>query len=152
MPYCSSCGSELAAEVNYCPSCGSATSNSASHERPAGTEVSGLSENVAGLLCYVLGWLSGLVFFLLDKRPYVRFHAMQSILTFGSIHLLQVVLVAGGVWGGMMGAFMGGISWLVFSTFQVMVVVVWIVCMVKAYQGSRIKLPLVGELAENYSK
>jgi uncharacterized membrane protein len=53
---------------------------------------SGLSENVAGLLCYVLGWITGLVFFLIDKRPYVRFHAAQSLVVFGGLHILRIVL------------------------------------------------------------
>jgi hypothetical protein len=39
----------------------------------------GIAENVAGLLCYILSWLSGLIFLLIDKRPFVRFHAAQSI-------------------------------------------------------------------------
>ena len=49
----------------------------------------GLDENVAGLLCYVLGWVTGIIFFLIDKRPYVRFHAAQSIVVFGGLHILN---------------------------------------------------------------
>ena len=45
------------------------------------TGTSGIDEKVAGLLCYVLWWITGLIFFLIDKRPFVRFHAMQSIIT-----------------------------------------------------------------------
>ena len=46
----------------------------------------GLAENVAGLLCYVLGWVSGLVFILIEKENrFVRFHAIQSIYVFGVI-------------------------------------------------------------------
>ena len=46
----------------------------------------GLSENVAGLLCYILGWITGLIFLLIDKRPFVRFHAAQSIVVFLGLH------------------------------------------------------------------
>jgi len=46
---------------------------------PAAPATEGLEENVAGLLCYIAGWLSGLIFLLIDKRPFVRFHAVQSI-------------------------------------------------------------------------
>ena len=54
----------------------------------------GLDENVAGLLCYVLGWVSGLVFFLLEQEnKFVRFHAIQSILVFGVITVASIVLV-----------------------------------------------------------
>ena len=51
-----------------------------------------MAENVAGLLCYVLGWVTGLNFFLIDKRPYVRFHAAQSIVVFGGLHIIQIIL------------------------------------------------------------
>ena len=53
---------------------------------------SGLPENIAALLSYVLGWITGLVFLLTDKRPYVRFHAAQSIVVFLGLHILRVVL------------------------------------------------------------
>ena len=53
---------------------------------------SGLPENVAALLSYVLGWVTGLVFLLIDKRPYVRFHAAQSVVVFLGLHLLRGVL------------------------------------------------------------
>ena len=52
----------------------------------------GLDENIAGLLCYVLGWISGIIFFLLEsENKFVRFHAVQSIVTFG---IITVVLIA----------------------------------------------------------
>ena len=65
---------------------------------------SGLSENTAACLSYVLGWLTGIIFFLIDKRPYVRFHAAQSIVTFGGLHIIRIVLAM--VFG--MGFFFGG--------------------------------------------
>ena len=53
----------------------------------------GLSENVAGLLCYVLGWISGLVFVLIEQEnKFVRFHAVQSIVTFGGITVISIAL------------------------------------------------------------
>ena len=46
----------------------------------------GLDENIAGLLCYVLGWISGLVFLLLERDSnFVKFHAVQSIIVFGVV-------------------------------------------------------------------
>jgi hypothetical protein len=46
----------------------------------AQSPTAGLQENVAGLLCYILGWVTGIIFLLIDKRPFVRFHAAQSII------------------------------------------------------------------------
>ena len=52
-----------------------------------------MDENVAGLLCYVLGWISGLVFFLIEKKnKFVRFHALQSIIVFGVLTLASIVI------------------------------------------------------------
>ena len=156
MAFCSGCGSEVGSDVAYCPKCGRPISSSASAAPPAVAAGTGLQENVAGLLCYVLGWLTGLVFFLIDKRPFVRFHAMQSMITFGALHLLVFILAtlgfAGGFMGGMSaGMMMGGAWWLLYSIFNLLILVAWVVCMVKAYQGQRFKLPIVGNLAENFS-
>ncbi len=116
---------------------------------------SGLSENVAGLLCYVLGWITGLVFFLIDKRPYVRFHAAQSLVVFGGLHILRIVLamVFGIGWwfGGGMGWTGFSFGWLLFSLIGLVTLILWIVLMVKAYQGERFKVPIAGDFAESFA-
>jgi len=152
MPYCSACGAEVSSEAGFCPKCGqplsAAAATGAGAAAPAATGA-GLQENVAGLLCYVLGWVTGLVFYLIDKRPFVRFHAMQSIIAFGALFVLQWVFVWGGWFGGLVGfAFVGLLS----SVIGLLALLCWILCMVKAYQGQHFKLPVVGDLAENYSK
>jgi uncharacterized membrane protein len=101
----------------------------------------GLDENVAGLLCYVLGWISGLVFFLIEKKnKFVRFHALQSIIVFGVLTLARIVLV----WIPIIGWVIGWIIW-------VLAIVLWILLMVKAYQGEKYKLPWAGNLAAKYA-
>lgn len=53
----------------------------------------GLEPNIAGLLCYILGWISGIIFFLIEsENKFVRFHAMQSIVTFGGLTVLQILI------------------------------------------------------------
>jgi uncharacterized membrane protein len=114
---------------------------------------SGLSENLAALLSYVFGWITGLIFLLLDKRPYVRFHAAQSIVVFLGLHILRVVLAA--TFG--MGWWFGGFgNWGVFTLgalllnfLSLLSLVLWVVLMVKAFQGVRFKLPLAGDIAES---
>lgn len=109
-----------------------------------------MEENVAGLLCYVLGWITGLIFLLIDKRPFVRFHAAQSLVTFGGLHVLHIILgfaIGGSIFaGGFFGA------WTVFGMVLALVnligLVAWILCMVKAYQHERFKLPVLGDIAE----
>ncbi len=98
----------------------------------------GLDENVAGLLCYVLVWISGLAFFLLEtENKFVRFHALQSIVVFGVLTVASLVLSFIPVVGG----FFFAVIWL-------LGVVLWIVLMIKAYQGIRYKLPWAGDFAE----
>lgn len=98
----------------------------------------GLTENLAGLLCYLAGWITGLVFFLVEKEnTFVRFHALQSILTFGGLTVLMMVLGIVPILG-----------WMLFPVLAIVQIVLWILLMVKAYQGERFKLPVVGDIAE----
>jgi len=101
----------------------------------------GLTENVAGLLCYVAWWVSGLVFLLLEQEnKFVRYHAMQSIIVFAALTVAGIILG----WIPFIGMVLGPIIWL-------LGVVLWIVLMVKAYQGTKYKLPWAGNLAEKWA-
>jgi len=94
----------------------------------------GLDDNVAGLLCYVLGWISGTVFILIEtENKFVRYHAMQSIIVFGILTVAGIIL-----------NFVPYIGWLV----PAISFILWVVLMVKAYQGAKYKLPWAGNLAE----
>ena len=98
----------------------------------------GLEENVAGLLCYVLGWVSGLVFVLLEQEnKFVRFHAMQSIYVFGTITVASIIIG----WIPIIGNVIAGLIWLLGF-------VLWIVLMIKAYQGTEFKVKWAGDFAE----
>lgn len=102
----------------------------------------GLSSNIAGLLCYVLGWITGLVFILIEQKDsFVRFHAMQSIITFGGLTLVSIL--------SSFIPFLGGI---VAPLLSILGLVLWIILMIKAFQNQRFKLPFVGDLAEQYSQ
>lgn len=106
-------------------------------EAPGKTST-GLTENLAGLLCYILGWVTGIIFLVLEKENrFVRFHAMQSIVTFGAITIAGIIFGFIPVLGAIIG-------WLL----SVLAFILWIVLMVKAYQGQRYKLPLAGDFAE----
>jgi uncharacterized membrane protein len=98
----------------------------------------GLNQNVAGMLCYLVGWITGLIFFLIEKdNKFVRFHAMQSIITFGGLTMLFIVL-----------GFIPFLGWMLFPILGILQLVLWILLMVKAYQGEQFKLPVIGDLAE----
>jgi uncharacterized membrane protein len=104
----------------------------------------GLAENVAGLLCYVLGWISGLVFLLIEQEnKFVRFHAIQSIVTFGSITVVSIVLSILGIIP-YLGVVFDIANWILVA----LAFVLWIVLIVKAAQGELYKLPVAGHIAE----
>ena len=97
-----------------------------------------MKENVAGLLCYLFGWVSGLVIYLLEKKSrFVRFHAVQSIISFGALSAVLFVFRRVPV-----------IGWMVSAAGGVAVFVVWVVGMIRAYQGQMVKFPFVGDVAE----
>ena len=101
----------------------------------------GLAENVAGLLCYVLGWITGIIFLLLEQEnKVVRFHAIQSICVFGALTIVNLILG----WIPVLGTIITVILWIIG-------VILWIVLMVKAYQGVKYKLPWAGDFAEKKS-
>ncbi len=101
----------------------------------------GMEENVAALLSYVLGWVTGLIFFLIEKESkFVKFHAMQSIITFGGLTILYYIF--------MLIPFLG---WALNAILGILGLVLWILLMIKAYQGAKFKLPFIGDLAEKWS-
>ena len=107
----------------------------------------GMQPNVAAGLSYVFGWVTGLIFFLIEKQNrFVRFHAMQSILFFGGLVVIDILLsIIGRL--PFIGIFTGLIGILVF----LVGFVGWIVLMINGFQGKYFKLPIVGDYAEKYA-
>jgi uncharacterized membrane protein len=149
MPHCTKCGAMVADNAGFCPSCGAAQAGTSGVASSSAMTQTGMKENVAGLLCYVLGWVTGLIFFFIDKRSFVQFHAKQSIVLFGGLSVLRIIL---GLFLGVsfMGGGLGGFSLAValFDLLYLASVVLWIICMVKAYQGERFRVPIVADFAE----
>ena len=107
----------------------------------------GLEENIEAVLCYLFIWISGLFFFFIeDKNKFIRFHALQSILVFLPLTILAWIF------GGFFGVFSYGPGWYFFAWiswfFWILVIIMWLVLMVKAYQMIKFKLPIVGDIAE----
>jgi len=151
--HCQKCGNAIPPDARFCNKCGQ--EQPAAAWQPAQMQ-SGLSENGAACLSYVLGWITGIIFYLIDKRPYVRFHAAQSIVTFAGLHVIRAVIAGifgfGWFMGGWhsgydLGGFGAGIALL--SLISLVSFVLWIICMVKAYKGERFMVPIAGEIAVN---
>ena len=120
----------------------------------------GLDENIAALLSYVFGWVSGLIFFLIEKDSrLVRFHAMQSILLNAAALVVGIVL-----WIAMMiialvlsqvseslAALVSFVLGLLIFVFYIGLLIAVVFCLIKAYQKQYFKLPVIGNFAEKFS-
>ncbi len=109
-------------------------------ENPTEKTSTGIAENIAGALCYVLGWLSGLIFILIEiESKFVRFHATQSMIVFSTLAIAIFIISMLPFIGFLLAGFVLAVGF-----------VLGIVLMVKAYQGKMYKLPWAGDLAEKW--
>lgn len=143
--------------------------NQQSYETPIGNSPpgaqksgSGLEPNIAAALSYI--WIVGVIFYLMEKEnSFIRFHAMQSIL-FGIANtvIMMVLVLVGvvltfvfGIGGAMAGGGVGTLVslfiwliWLLFWLIGIALFATLIVAAIKAYQGHKFKLPIIGNMAE----
>jgi len=98
----------------------------------------GLDENLGGLLAYLAGFVTGIIFVIIEKEnQFIRFHAMQSIFLFGGLIVFSFAINLIPFFG-----------WIISLLLAPIIFVLWIIAMYKAYKGERFKFPIVGELAE----
>jgi len=110
---------------------------------------SGLQPNVASMLCYLCGWVTGLIFLLIEKdNKEVKFHAWNSIAIDVAIFAIYIALAIVATIITMISFSLGHIVWFLTSLLWLGLLAVKIVMMVKAYQGQRLKLPVIGDFAE----
>jgi|SRR5579883_1613081 len=142
MPFCANCGSNV--DGQFCGKCGSpvavpAQPGAASTMAPA---ANAMADNVASALCYVLGLITGIIFLLIppyNQNRAVRFHAFQSIF----LHLACIaVMIVGNIVLGMVHL------WILSPLIGLAFLVLWIFMILKTWQGSKIVLPVVGQLAQ----
>ncbi len=127
---------------------------------PVHKSSTGLDENVAALLSYVFGWLSGLIFFVIEKDSrLVRFHAMQSLLFNVTVAVVGVVLwvvvfilvLIGTQISGIVSTLITLVATLLWIALVIGILIAWIMCLIKAFQGQYFKLPIIGQFAEKFS-
>jgi uncharacterized membrane protein len=154
--FCPNCGANV--QGRFCAKCGTAVDAATASTGPApgaepytagsGASSGGLTQNVAGALCYPVGFITGILFLLLEphnKNKFVRFHAFQSIFLSVAAFILSIVMnmflviMPGALW-----ALWGMIAFLV----QLAILGLVIFLIVKAYNNERFKLPIIGDLAE----
>ena len=148
--FCSKCGAKNPERAKFCSKCGAELGAPVAAKPEAETTV-GMSPNAAGLLCYVAGWITGIVFVLLEKKStFVKFHAWQSIMTFLVLTVVQIILLT-------IVAIVpdSPVLWIVAGVFHAFSIIVWLIIvglwialMILAYQGKMWKVPWAGDWAE----
>jgi|HubBroStandDraft_2_1064218.scaffolds.fasta_scaffold138014_2 uncharacterized membrane protein len=129
---------------------GKETSDGVKEHTPSKHVTEQLSENVAGMLCYLFGWVSGLAFLLIDRRPSVRFHAAQSVAIFATLTILLLVFSGfflGAIFPGMAGALL---------VLRRLVMLVWLVVAVvlvlKAAGGERFRVKMAADYGDRAAR
>ena len=140
--FCSKCGAENPDGAKFCSKCGAdlgaAAAPAEGGAKPEAETTVGMSPNVAGLLCYVLTWVTGIIFVVLEKKStFVKFHAWQSIMTFGVLTLAYLVLF----WIPFVGWILSILIWIVMA-------ILWIILLIQAGTGKMWKVPWAGNWAE----
>ena len=151
MAFCAKCGTPLAEGISFCASCGTPVGSAAGGPAAPAAAGTAMSSNVAGLLCYILGFITGIIFLVIEpykNDKFVRFHAFQSI--FFNVALIvfwiAYTIVAGilsYVSLGILGLLMGLLGLLI----SLAILAYWIFLMYKAYNNERYKIPFIGDLA-----
>ncbi|MGB5925469.1 MAG: zinc-ribbon domain-containing protein [Dehalococcoidia bacterium] len=135
--FCSRCGAENPEGAKFCSKCGAELGAHVVAKAEAESST-GMSANVAGLLCYVLGWVTGIIFIVWEKKStFVKFHAWQSIMTFGVLTVVSLILSWIPIIGWILGTLIGILSFIL-----------WLILMIQAGTGKMWKVPWAGDWAE----
>lgn len=158
--HCTRCGTQLTDTKGFCQNCGQAigvasagvvappNATGAAVVPSAQTAAMSLQPNIAGVLCYILGFISGIFF--LVAEPYkhdrfVRFHAFQSIfLSVGwiAVHIAFDIVLWMLPWS------LWSITTTISALVSLVVFLVFLLLMFKAYSNERFKLPVIGDPAD----
>lgn len=127
--------------------------------QPPGTSSTGLQENLAALLTYIFIPVTSIIFLVMEKSSrLVRFHAMQALLLGVGMFVLMIVLMivttvifgVAAMASSTLATIVGLVSTLFWVVLPLGMLLVWVLCLVKAYQGQMFKLPVIGNIAENF--
>jgi uncharacterized membrane protein len=144
MAFCPNCGTQIPEGATVCPKCGTAITSTG-----ATSTGGGLADNMAGALAYL--FIPAIVFLVVEpynKNRFVRFHSFQdlffaaaTIVLFIALMVISAVLAIIPILGHI-------VALLLWVALDLGIFVVWIVLLLKAYQGKTFKLPVIGDMAE----
>jgi uncharacterized membrane protein len=156
MTFCAGCGSAITQGSGFCPGCGkpvATVSQGAVAAAPAvssSSAASGLTPNLAGALAYILGLITGVLFLVLEpykRDPFVRFHAMQSVLYSAAVIVFSIA------WRILVSILSDINPWLALATFPIRLLIslgffgLWLFVMYQAHSGREYRIPFIGGFA-----
>jgi uncharacterized membrane protein len=139
MAFCPNCGTQ-AGSAAFCPNCGTSLGQSGPRAASSLTGSAGIRTNLASALCYAIPFICGIIFLVLEpysKDRSVRFHAFQALFFW-----LAWILV-----GTALRLLAFPIFVFAYPIYQILVLVIWVYLIISAYQGKRVMLPVIGDLA-----
>ncbi len=107
-------------------------------DKDLGNTSTGMKANLAALLCYIpfIALIAAIVFLIIEKEnKFVRFHALQSIFLSAVLFILSIIPFVN----------------LLMVVILPLSLILYIILMIKSYQGEKMKLPGVGDLAEKHA-
>jgi uncharacterized membrane protein len=154
MAFCSKCGAAIADGAAFCGKCGAPANAPAGPPppppvtaQPSTAQPNQMSSNIAALLAYILGLITGIIFLVIEPYKndrFVRFHAFQSI--FYCIAIF-VIFIAWGIVGIVLGPILATLWFALGTLIRLGFFLLWLFLMYKAYNNERFMLPIIGDLA-----
>ena len=140
--FCSKCGTENPEGANFCSKCGagfgSPAQPSESGAKPEAESTTGMSPNIAGLLCYLFTWVTGIVFVVIEKKStFVKFHAWQSIMIFGVLTVAQIFFfgILAAIGAAAFQPVLAILAGVLGTLVSILMVILWIILLIQAGTG-----------------
>ena len=151
MAFCAKCGAQVADGTSFCVSCGTPVESGAASPAAPVAGATAMANNVAGLLTYILGFITGIIFLVIEpykNNKFVRFHAFQSIFFNVALVVFWIAYtiltsILGIVSLGFLAVVMGMVGLLI----SLAIFAYWIFLMYKAYNNELYRIPFIGDLA-----
>jgi uncharacterized membrane protein len=161
MAFCASCGAEVSGR--FCQKCGAAVGAGPAPgpvpgaqplpppQAPSVSPSVGMTDNMAGALCYLIGFVTGILFLVLapyNQNREIRFHAFQSIflnIAWVALWIVITIVLIPFRLIPFLGLF---IAILLQSVLGLGGFILWLYMMFKTYNGEKVVLPVIGPMAE----
>ena len=139
--FCTNCGNSIDDAATVCSKCGASagTGSGGGAVASAPAAAGGLTDNVAGMLAYIT-IIPAIIFLVVapyNQNRFIRFHSFQCIFFCVALLILHIAL-----------GFIPIVGWALSMILSLLSLALWVILLLKAYQGQKWKLPVIGDIAE----